>query len=488
MTAKQLGAILTRRGILRGAGGFVTTAALRTALMAEDPVSPVTAKLSAYMSEASSRALPDDILEKTKHHILDSFAAMISGTQLGPGQVAIRFARAHAGEKIATVVGSNVVCGAMEAALANGMLAHSDETDDYAPVGTHPGSAVVPATLATGEQFAIDGTRFVRSVTLGYDIAGRVAAALGGQLFNHDGHKAIHGFTGTFGAASAAGCAAGLNAQQMRWLLDYAAQQASGLAAWQRDTEHIEKSFVFAGMPARNGVTAALLVQLGGTGVTDIFSGADNFLQAFAPKADPAQLIDKLGQRYEVTTTNIKKWTVGGPIQAALDALEALIKRRPLEPDQVKQMIVRLGPVMGSVVNNREMPDICVQHMLAVMLIDKTASFAAAHDKARMQDAAVLRQRAKIQLIFDQEIERNTEQREAIVEVTLTDGAQLREHTTAVRGTAAYPMTREEVVAKCRDLITPVLGASATAKLIAKVLDLENVKNVGELRPLLQRI
>jgi 2-methylcitrate dehydratase PrpD len=462
-------------------------AALRPALLAEESVSPVMAKLSAYMSEASSRALPGDILEKTKHHILDSFAAMISGTQLGPGQVAIRFARAHAGEKVATVVGSDVVCGAMEAALANGMLAHSDETDDYSPVGTHPGSAVVPAALATGEQFGIDGVRFIRAVTLGYDVAGRVAATLGGQSFNHDGHKAIHGFTGTFGAASAAGCAAGLNAQQMRWLLDYASQQASGLALWQRDTEHIQKSFVFAGMPARNGVTAALLVQLGGTGVTDVLSGADNFLQAFAPKADPAQLIERLGQRYEVTSTNIKKWTVGGPIQAALDALEVLLKRRPIAPDQVQHMIVRLGPVMGSVVNNREMPDICVQHMLAVMLIDQTASFAAAHDKARMQDPAVLKQRAKIQLILDPDIEHNAEeQREAVVEITLTDGAQLREHITAVRGTAANPMNRGEVIAKCRDLLTPVLGPSNTTKLIAKALDLENIKNIGELRPLLQ--
>jgi 2-methylcitrate dehydratase PrpD len=474
----------TRRGMLQRVGGLMATAALRSP--AED-ISPVMAKLSAYMSEAASRALPDDILEKTKHHILDTFAAMISGAQLGPGQVAIRFARAHAGEKVATVVGSDVVCGAMEAALANGMLAHSDETDDYAPVGTHPGSAVVPATLAAGEQFGIDGTRFVRSVTLGYDVAGRVGAVLGGQLFNYEAHKAVHGFTGTFGAASAAGCAASLNERQMRWLLDYASQQASGLAAWQRDTEHIEKSFVFAGMPARNGVTAALLVQLGGTGVTDILSGTDNFLQAFAPKADPAQLVERLGQRYEVTTTNIKKWTVGGPIQAALDALEVLLKQRPIAPDQVKQMIVRLGPVMGSVVDNREMPDICVQHMLAVMLIDKTASFAAAHDKARMHDPAVLKQRAKIRLVFDPEIERNTEQREAIVEVTLVDGTELREHTTAVRGTAAKPMSRDEVVAKCRDLITPLLGASTTAKLIAKTLDLENVKSIGEFRPLLQR-
>src|ERR1700736_5109504 len=165
MTTKQ-----TRRGVLQRAGALMATAALRSP--AEEAVSPVMAKLSAYMSEASSRALPDDILEKTKHHILDTFAAMISGSQLGPGQVAIRFAHAHAGEKVATVVASDVVCGAMEAALANGMLAHSDETDDYAPVGTHPGSAVVPAALAAGEQFRIDGTRFVRSITLGYDTAG----------------------------------------------------------------------------------------------------------------------------------------------------------------------------------------------------------------------------------------------------------------------------------------------------------------------------
>jgi 2-methylcitrate dehydratase PrpD len=150
-------------------------------------------------------------------------------------------------------------------------------------------------------------------------------------------------------------------------------------------------------------------------------------------------------------------------------------------------MIVRLGPVMGSVVNNREMPDICVQHMLAVMLIDQTASFAAAHDKARMQDPAVLKQRAKIQLILDPDIEHNAEeQREAVVEITLTDGAQLREHITAVRGTAANPMNRGEVIAKCRDLLTPVLGPSNTTKLIAKALDLENIKNIGELRPLLQ--
>ncbi len=118
----------------------------------------------------------------------------------------------------------------------------------------------------------------------------------------------------------------------MRWIFDYAAQQAAGIAAWQRDTDHIEKSFVFAGWPARNGVTAALLIQAGGTGVDDIMAGADNFLLAFDPKTDPEGLIDKLGERYEVTRTNIKKWTVGSPIQAPLDALEPCSRSTPSPP------------------------------------------------------------------------------------------------------------------------------------------------------------
>src|SRR2546421_6743088 len=159
-------------------------------------------------------------------------------------------------------------------------------------------------------------------------------------------------------------------------------------------------------MPARNGVTAALLIQLGASGVDDIMAGADNFLLAFAPKADPAGLIDKLGERYEVTRTNIKKWPVGSPIQAALDALEILSKQRPLEVSLVQHVSVRLATDEAAIVNNREIPDICLQHMVAVMLLDKTVTFASAHDTRRLKNSATLRERSKAQLIPDAELER----------------------------------------------------------------------------------
>lgn len=439
------------------------------------------------MSEAAGHSLPEEVVEKTKHHILDTLAAMVSGAELQPGLIAMKFARAHTGEQVATVVGSNVLCGAVEAALVNGMLAHSDETDDsHAPSHSHPGCAVVPAALAAGEQFGVSGTHFLRAVTLGYDVGPRVTRTLGGLPYQMETHRSMHSIAEDFGAAAAAGCAAGLNERQMRFVLDYAAQQAAGIAAWERDTEHVEKSLVFAGMPARNGVTAALLIQLGGTGVEDIFAGTDNFLLAFAPKANPEGLVDKLGERYEVTLTNIKKWTVGSPIQAPLDALELIMKKHPLKPDQVTKVTVRVATSEANTVNNRDMPDICLQHMVAVMLLDRTASFAAAHDKPRMQDPAVLRERAKVQLIGDEELEKLYPKRITILEVTLTDGTKLTERVEAVRGTSDNPMTRAEVTDKARDLMAPRLGMEKTVRLIDSILNLERTKNVRDLRPLLQ--
>jgi 2-methylcitrate dehydratase PrpD len=475
----------TRRGLLQGA--LAAGAYPLTRISAAEPPSPVMSRLSSYMAEAKDRLLPPEALEKTKQIVLDTFAAMISGSQLPPGRLAIQLARLHPGEKVATVAGSNVVCGPIEAALANGMLAHSDETDDsHAPSMSHPGCSVVPVALAASEQFDADGTRFLRAIALGYDIGPRMTITMGRDIPMVEGHKSTHSISGTFGSAAAGGCVAGLNAQQMRWLWDYTAQQASGIASWQRDTDHIEKAFVFGGMPARNGITSTLLVQIGGTGVDDVLSGADNYLLANAPKADPALLIEKLGERYEIMRTNIKKWTVGSPIQAPLDALENILKRRPLDPEQVRGIAVRVGTNEASVVNNREIPDICLQHMVAVMLVDKTVTFQSAHDVNRMKDPAVLRQRAKIQLIPDEELQRRAPAREATVEVTLVDGTKLEEHVKAVRGTAENPMTREEVIAKARDLITPVVGATSAAKLIQSVFEIENLKHIRDLRPLLQ--
>jgi 2-methylcitrate dehydratase PrpD len=456
--------------------------------MLPPPISPIITTLSNYMADARDRALPDDVVEKVKHHVLDTLGAMISGADLPPGVAAIRFARSYGGKPVSTVAGSNIVCGSIEAALTNGMLAHSDETDDsHAPSQSHPGCAVVPAALALAEQFEIHGRLLLRAVALGYDVGTRIMMAFGGPKFQTETHRSTHALVGLFGASAAAGSVANLSAQQMRWVLDYATQQASGIAAWQRDTDHIEKAFVFGGMPARSGVTAALVVQSGWTGVDDILAGPDNLLMTFAPHADPVNLVEKLGDRYEVMRTNIKKWTVGSPIQAPLDALETLMEKRRFRSEEVRKVIVRVGTQAAAIVNNRDISDICLQHIVAVMLNDRTVSFRSAHDKKRMQDPAILRYRQKVDLVPDDELDRMLPQRVAIVEIVLTSGVHLTERVDAVRGTAENPMTRGEVVAKCRELMAPVLGVARSTKLIDAVLALESITNLREFTSLLRR-
>jgi 2-methylcitrate dehydratase PrpD len=445
-------------------------------------------KLSAYMSEAAARALPDEVEERTKQHVLDTFAAMISGSELPPGRAALQFSREYGGKEVATVVAANFLCGPIEAALTNGMLAHADETDDsHSPSQSHPGCAVVPAALAAGERFGISGAHFLRAVALGYDIGTRFTMTLGGQRFEADSHWSTHSIAPLFGAAAAASCAAGCNAQQMRWMLGYTAHQSSGLGAWDRDIEHVQKAFHFGGMTARSGVTAALLVQAGWTGVDDILAGKDNFFAAYNPHAEPAGLIDKLGERYEVTRTNIKKWPVGSPIQAALDALENLRAERSFAAAQVKNVTVRLATNEAAIVNNREIPDICLQHVMAVALLDKTVTFASVHDIARLTDPETLRARADIRLVPDEELQNLMPLRAAIVDVTLVDGTHLSRRIDDVRGTPNNPMTRAEIVAKASDLIAPILGPVKCASLIERIFQLDSVRSIRDLRPLLQR-
>ncbi|MDE2900069.1 MAG: MmgE/PrpD family protein [Chloroflexota bacterium] len=443
--------------------------------------------LARYMVHAREASLPPEVAVKGKHHILDTIAAMVSGAALEPGKKAIEFAQSQGGTGEAQVLSTPLLTTAVTAAMANGFLAHADETDDsHAPSGTHPGCAIVPAAMAMGERNGVSGRRLLNAVALGYDMCARVMHSLG-ERYTLEAERGFssHSLGGVFGAATAAGACTETSIEQMRYLISYTAQQTSGIPTWARDTDHIEKAFDFAGMPARSGVTAAVLVDMGFTGVWDVFEGERNFFRSFSPSPSPGEIVGELAERYELLRTNIKKHCVGSPIQAAADALGHILDAHPLRPDEVEHIRVTMGVGGARTVNNREMPNICLQHMMAVYLVDGGISFAAAHDYERFGDPAMLAIRDKVELIGDDALVTPESPRQAIVEVTTTDGATYSDHVVAVRGTMENPMTTEEVEAKARDLLVPALGAAKADGLIAAVRELESVGDVRELRGLL---
>ncbi len=171
---------LTRRQLLRQAGGSTLAAAsvavgatqAGAAAVQGPGAAPgpagssadVTGRLARYMVAARDRELPLQVVLDAKARILDTVAAIVSGSRLPPGQAAIRYVRSMGGTPEASLLATPLRTTAVNAALANGMCAHADETDDFEPVTkAHPGCAVVPAALAMGERERRSGTELVRA-------------------------------------------------------------------------------------------------------------------------------------------------------------------------------------------------------------------------------------------------------------------------------------------------------------------------------------
>jgi 2-methylcitrate dehydratase PrpD len=487
MSARDRGPAIARRTLLAGAGGL---AAAAPALAQTDVTAPpkrdqalpdLTGRLARYMVAARDRPLPDKVVLDAKHRILDTLGAIISGTTLPPGQAGARYVRMLGGTPLASVLGSNIRTTLINAAFANGMSAHADETDDFDPLTkAHPGCSIVPAAFALAEHENRSGAELITAVTLGYDLCCRLLLALDADLVRAT-HRSAEAVGSSFGAVGAAASLARLDETGMRYALSYASQQVSGLWSWERDTDHIEKAFDFAGMGARNGVQAVTMVQAGFTGVSDVLDGEQNLLVALSSNPHPEQMVAGLGSRFFVSETAIKVFSVGYPIQAALDAFLKLRRQYKLTPDAVKAIVVRLAPDGAGIVDNSAMPDVNLQHLVAVALIDGTVSFEMSHSRERMQDPAVLAARAKVKLVGDKALATKEAPRAGQVEVTLTDGRVVSELTKFPPGTKENPLDTAGVAEKAHNLIAPVLGEARTKAVIAQVTSLERQKSVREL-------
>ena len=478
----------TRRQVLRSGGAWAALLALGGLPRhagAGAAKTDITGELARYMAAARDRALPAGVVEACKHRILDAFGAMISGARMRPGLMAADYVRRMGGADQACVVASRLRTTAVNAALANAMCAHADETDDFEPVTkAHPGCSSVPAALAMAEKNGASGMAFIRAVALGYDVGCRLLMALGPDLVRNT-HRSAEGTSSTFCALGAAAPLARLDEQRMRFAISYAAQQVSGLWSWVNDEDHIEKAFDFAGMGARNGVMAATMAEAGMTGTSDVLDGAHNLLIALSTQPDPGAMVEGLGTRYFVTETAIKTFSVGYPCQSALDAMLSLRREHGLYPANVESVLIRLPTDAVGIVGDSAMPDVNCQHLVAVALLKGAVSFADSHDTSLMKDPAVLAIRRNLELRGDASLMDPAAPRGAIVAVRLTDGRQVEHHTRYPPGTKENALSIEAVGAKVRDLVAPVLGSTKANKLIATVNELEKLDDVRRLRALI---
>lgn len=441
-------------------------------------------ELSKHIAGTLKNKLPIEVEERARLHLVDTFASMLSGSRQLPGERAIAFVEPLGGTRQAGVIGTRLVTTTLNAALANGMFGHADETDDtHPPTRSHPGTSVIPAALALAEWQQLSGQQLLRAMVLGYDLCARTLLALDATRYARSGRHA--GAMGQLFGATAASCALlKLDEQKVRYALSYAAEHVGGIATMFRDIEHIEKAYAMGGMPAHDGLSAALMAAHDFTGVEDVFSGEPNFFSIFIDEAQPEEMVRDLGRTFEIMRGGIKRWTIGGPIQGPMHVLHELLREHRFAAKEVEKVVARVPAAELKVVDNRDMPDISLQHLLAVMLVDGTMTFAASHDYARVKDPRVRKMRERIQAIADPAIPAPVRGWRCIMEITLKDGRTLTHQTMAAKGSPDNPLNRDEVAEKALDLMAPVIGKARGKALIATLYDIGRLNDVRELRKL----
>jgi len=438
-----------------------------------------TANVAAELTRLRTCTLSPHVYRDAALHTLDTLAAMVSAARIPAGQAILRFARHNirpAGAARSSVAGTDMRGDPVTVARVNGMLAHADETDDsHQRSLSHPGCAVVPAALAVAEARASRGTEFLRAVVAGYELTARFNMSLDEDYRSSKGSRpSSHAIGGVFGATAASATLLDLSADQVQHALAYCAQLAAGTNAFLRDRDHVLKAFVFGGMPASNGVLAATLVQDGLTGFHGVFDGSPNYPDVLASSVDESFLLDSWSEPYAVTETNFKLHSVGSPIQALVEAAEALAARIPIA--DIESITIHLPPKNAHVVDNNPSPNLNAGYIVAVTLADGRLSFEMAHD----YDAAA--RQPYVSLIAKAEIRADDAlagTRGGGVTLTLASGQQVQEIIRVPRGTYGAPLDERAAIEKSMQLLTPTLGAGRAERLCHAVLNLHQSSTLG---------
>ncbi len=459
-----------------------------------NPTPLVTEPLSRFIAGGLTAPIPEDILDLGRLHILDTLASAVACRDLQPSTLARKFADAQSGDarkSAVTILATHKRAALIDAVFASAMTAHGAEINDFVPSAfVQPGPAIVSAAIGLAELRGLSGVDVLKSVIIGYEMASRFPKALGNRNLNRSG-LANHGIGPTFGVAAAAAALIRLPQDRISDVLTYCSQQASGSWQWMLDVEHVEKSFVFAGMGARTGLQAALFVEQGFRGVRDnldrptgfmnqgMFTGGDSDLNR-------DYLIQDLGARWEMPLVGYKRYPTGGPTQPAVHAMLQLLPE--VKAGNVASVRIEM-PGRWQAFRDAAMPALNLRYLSSIILIDRRLDFVSAQSLERMAtDTAVMAMMQKVDVVHDPAQEagpgeaRTESARVVIIEA---DGSRREAYVPHVNGYPSHPMNREQVEEKARELMAPSLGVARATAVIKACRSIETMKTAGKLAQLI---
>jgi 2-methylcitrate dehydratase PrpD len=437
-----------------------------------------TSSLAKFVAEVEHHQIPEPVIHAARRALVDHIGVTVAGsTDEATGRARRAIAASENGSG-ATVVGAQMRTSPPFAAFLNAFASHVLDLDDvYNPPGTtvHGSCSVWPAILAVADTRPVTGREALASFAVGFEVETRVGLAAGQTHYDAGWH--VTGTSGHVGAAAAAARTMGLDGQQVEHAIAAGATQAAGL----RIMSGSDLKSMHPGKAAMDGVLAATLAGQGLTASPKALEGDFGYLAVMSDDPAPDRINSGLGQTWNLTANGYKLYPSGSLTHPMIDGVIALVAENGVAPAEVTVIDVRVAPPAARFTDvprptTSMQAKFSLRHCAAAAVVfRRVGTEELAEDVLVRPDVVELRDRVKV--VADPALGKQ----DADVEITLASGRTLATQVRGNRGTPAAPLDDDELGAKFRELVGPVLGPERTERLLATCWELDDLPDVSTL-------
>jgi 2-methylcitrate dehydratase PrpD len=445
-----------------------------------------TQALASFLAGLRFEDLPEEVVERTEEFFLDWVASALAGKNAKPVQILQRFVEAMGPEDgPSEILVSRRRTSPLFAALVNGAASHVVEQDDvHNGAVFHPATVVFPAVLATAQQTGASGREVLVASVAGYEAGVRIGAFLGRSHY-----RVFHttGTAGTLASAAAVSHLLGADEETMLQALGSAGTQAAGL--WEFLREAADSKQLHTGKAAADGLLSAYLARDGFTGARRVLEGERGMAAGMSTDADPAKLVEGLGERWAVLETSFKFHAACRHTHPAADALLQAMQEHQLAADDIERVGARVHAaaidVLGPVTDPRTIHQskFSMGFVLALAALRGRAGVNDFTEEA-LEDEELRAFHDKVEMVLDEEVDTAYPERWiGLVDVETSGGERFTSRVDVPKGDPGNTLSPEEIEEKARDLAAYRDGASSEelSHIVERVRNLHREPGVRDL-------
>ncbi len=432
--------------------------------------------------------LPQEIVDTTKHFLLDSIGCGLGGITTDPGKIAISVARMLGGPAECSIIGTGDRVSIQNAVLANGQLVNALDYDTVMP-GGHTPPYTAPTQLAMAERVGASGRELLVATAIALEIGARLATAVPPAMqfvgeerafryAKREGYARLN-----FGSAAGAGRLHGLDHDQVVNAMALAGHM-SQLNTWGRGNYSMPRNLSKYGFPGWQNTGAILSVfyaEMGLMGDVELLDDDEHGYGEFSgyDSWDPSRILDGIGERWSFGgMVRFKPYAACTMLHRGIEAFEQILAEHRLHPDEIEHVVAEASPTVESVLftdtsmNNIVDLQFGMHHVLA-MVAHGERTGPDWQDWNKLTDPRTREFAEKVEIIPNPTYGQDEVSRITVTARGTTYMAEAAGHTD--------PLTREQLVVKFRDNAARCLTSAKTEDAIDAFIGLEDLAEVRDL-------